>query len=79
MASDERLLSLLSKWSTSSLSEESDTNTKMLHLDQTEAPRQQDGLRALRKSLDTAGRAAKADEYKAPANAQFASPHTTSK
>ena len=74
-ASDERLLSLLSKWSTSSLSEESDTNTKMLHLDQTEAPRQQDGLRALRKSLDTAGRAAKADEYKALANAQFKQGH----
>ena len=46
-------------------------NTKMLHLDPQEAPRQLAGLRALRQQLDAAGRHGKAEEYKALATAQF--------
>ena len=69
---DERLRSLLRKWSPSSLAEESDMNTKLLHLDPGEAERQMEGLRALRRSLDAAGRMEQATEYKTLANAQFA-------
>ena len=61
----------MAKWSTSALADESDVNTKMLHLDRTEAERQQDALRRLRRSLDSDGRRARAKEYKALANKQF--------
>ena len=68
---DARLRSLLSKWGTSILCDENDTNTKILHMDPNEAPHQQEVLRNLRRQLDDAGRCAKAEEYKALANAQF--------
>ena len=68
---DARLTSLLKDWSMSSLALESDMNTKMLHLDVTYGPRQQEKLVSLRRSRDAAGRKAKAEEYKALANAQF--------
>ena len=70
-ADDTILVALLTRWSPDSLADESDLNTKMLHLDPQEAPRQQSALRALRQQLDAAGRLAKAEEYKKLANAQF--------
>ena len=68
---DERLVSLLTKWGTSIMCEENDTNTKLLHMDPDEAPRQQEALRGLRRQLDAADRCAKAEQYKGLANAQF--------
>lgn len=66
------LRELLDKWGPSVMSVESDMNTKLIHLDPTEAPRRQDAMRALRRDLDAPGRRALAETYKTLANAQFA-------
>ena len=71
MTGDAQLIELLTKWSPSSLADVSDMYVKMLHLDPDEVPRQQQALCELRRSLDAAGRQAKALEYKAHANGQF--------
>jgi len=71
LGSDEPLRRLLEKWGSSIMSEENDTTVKLLHLDPEEAARQQQDLRSLRRRLDAQSRHAKAEEYKALANAQF--------
>ena len=68
---DARLVSLLKNWEPTSMAVESDLNIKMLHLDPTEAPRQQEALTLLRWQLDAVGRQAKAEQYKGLANVQF--------
>lgn len=70
-AIDERLVSLLTNWGPSSTDIESDQYTRLLHVDPREVERQSAGLYALRRSLDAAGRKAKAEEYKTLANKQF--------
>ena len=68
---DSALVSLLEKWGPSTTAEESDINTKMMHLDPMLAPKQQELLRAYRRSLERPERIARATLYKSLGTAQF--------
>ena len=68
---DERLRSLLEKYERSALASECDLNTTLLNLEPGDVERQRDGLAAMRRELDAAGRLAKAESYKALSNAKF--------
>jgi tetratricopeptide (TPR) repeat protein len=72
---DARLVSLLLKFDTSVIAEESDLNTQMLNAVPGDVPNQRERMRCFRAELGPEARLDKASEYKTLANKRFGAGH----
>jgi tetratricopeptide (TPR) repeat protein len=72
---DARLMSLLQKYDTNVLAEESDANTQMLNSRPDDVSEQKERMRMLRSDLSVERRLTKANDYKCLANVRFAAGH----